>query len=73
MFFGLVDFDEGSDVFQSLGLNSAPAFLHFPAKVKAMEHFLQTLVWYESAYFLEQEKHMKSTSASIDTINPVSI
>jgi len=34
MFFGLVDFDEGSDVFQSLGLNSAPAFLHFPAKGK---------------------------------------
>jgi len=34
MFFGLVDFDEGSDVFQSLGLNSAPAFLHFPSKGK---------------------------------------
>jgi OST3 / OST6 family, transporter family len=33
MFFAVVDFDEGSEVFQSLGLNSAPAFYHFPAKV----------------------------------------
>ena len=33
MFFAMVDFDEGSEIFQSLGLNSAPAFLHFPAKV----------------------------------------
>eukprot|EP00088_Acartia_fossae_P004919 TRINITY_DN12144_c0_g3_i1.p1 TRINITY_DN12144_c0_g3~~TRINITY_DN12144_c0_g3_i1.p1 ORF type:complete len:336 (-),score=32.97 TRINITY_DN12144_c0_g3_i1:251-1258(-) len=34
LFFGVVDFDEGSDIFQSLGLNSAPAFIHFPAKGK---------------------------------------
>lgn len=34
VFFGLVDFDEGSDIFQSVGLNSAPAFIHFPAKGK---------------------------------------
>ena len=34
LFFGLVDFDEGGEIFQSLGLNSAPAFIHFPAKVE---------------------------------------
>ena len=33
LFFGVVDFDDGSEIFQSLGLNSAPAFVHFPAKV----------------------------------------
>ena len=33
MFFAMVDFDDGSEIFQSLGLNSAPAFFHFPAKV----------------------------------------
>uniref|UniRef100_A0A8C6SJ39 Dolichyl-diphosphooligosaccharide--protein glycosyltransferase subunit MAGT1 n=1 Tax=Neogobius melanostomus TaxID=47308 RepID=A0A8C6SJ39_9GOBI len=32
VFFALVDFDEGSDVFQMLNMNSAPTFLHFPAK-----------------------------------------
>uniref|UniRef100_T1GGW3 Magnesium transporter protein 1 n=1 Tax=Megaselia scalaris TaxID=36166 RepID=T1GGW3_MEGSC len=30
----MVDFDEGSDVFQSLRLNTAPVFMHFPAKGK---------------------------------------
>jgi len=34
LFFGLVDYDEGPDVFQSLKLNSAPVFMHFPAKGK---------------------------------------
>lgn len=35
LFFAMVDFDEGSDVFQSLRLNTAPVFMHFPAKGKA--------------------------------------
>ena len=30
----MVDFDEGPDVFQTLKLNSAPVFMHFPAKGK---------------------------------------
>ncbi|KAG8003760.1 Magnesium transporter protein 1 [Nibea albiflora] len=34
VFFASVDFDEGSDVFQMLNMNSAPTFLHFPAKGK---------------------------------------
>ncbi|KAI5705798.1 tumor suppressor candidate 3-like [Diaphorina citri] len=34
LFFILVDFDEGSDVFQMLRLNTAPIFMHFPAKGK---------------------------------------
>lgn len=34
LFFAMVDFDEGSDVFQQLYLNSAPVFMHFPAKGK---------------------------------------
>ena len=42
MFFAVVDFDEGGDVFQSLGLNSAPAFYHFPAKVRQYCFFYQT-------------------------------
>lgn len=29
LFFGLIDYDEGSDVFQSLNINSAPVFLFF--------------------------------------------
>lgn len=33
LFFAMVDFDEGSDVFQALQLNTAPVFMHFPAKV----------------------------------------
>merc|ERR1719402_1689683 len=32
MFFAMVDFDEGPDVFQSMKLNTAPVFMHFPAK-----------------------------------------
>lgn len=32
LFFAMVDFDEGSDVFQWLRLNTAPVFMHFPAK-----------------------------------------
>jgi len=34
LFFVMVDFDEGSDVFQLLRLNTAPVFMHFPAKGK---------------------------------------
>jgi hypothetical protein len=34
MFFAMVDFDEGPDVFQTMKLNSAPVFMHFPAKGK---------------------------------------
>lgn len=34
LFFVMVDFDEGSDVFQALRLNTAPVFMHFPAKGK---------------------------------------
>jgi magnesium transporter 1 len=30
----MVDFDEGSDVFQMLNMNSAPTFINFPAKGK---------------------------------------
>jgi len=34
LFFAMIDFDEGSDVFQQLRLNTAPVFMHFPAKGK---------------------------------------
>ncbi len=34
LFFAMVDFDEGPDVFQMMKFNSAPVFLHFPAKGK---------------------------------------
>ncbi|XP_074604193.1 oligosaccharide transferase gamma subunit [Brevipalpus obovatus] len=34
LFFGMVDFDEGSDVFQMLGIGSAPVFLYFSEKGK---------------------------------------
>jgi oligosaccharyltransferase complex subunit gamma len=34
LFFAVVDFDEGSDVFQMLRLNTAPVFMHFPPKGK---------------------------------------
>ncbi|RXN23765.1 magnesium transporter 1 [Labeo rohita] len=34
IFFAMVDFDEGSDVFQMLNMNSAPTFINFPAKGK---------------------------------------
>ncbi|XP_045763044.1 tumor suppressor candidate 3 [Maniola jurtina] len=34
LFFGMVDFDEGSDIFQMLRLNTAPVIMHFPAKGK---------------------------------------
>jgi len=34
LFFAMVDFDEGSDVFQTMKLNTAPVFMHFPAKGK---------------------------------------
>merc|ERR1711892_51335 len=34
LFFAMVDFDEGPDVFQTMKLNSAPVFMHFPAKGK---------------------------------------
>jgi len=35
LFFVMVDFDEGSDVFQLLRLNTAPVIMHFPAKGKS--------------------------------------
>ncbi|XP_046582052.1 tumor suppressor candidate 3-like isoform X1 [Haliotis rubra] len=34
LFFALVDYDEGPDVFQNLKLNTAPVFMHFPPKGK---------------------------------------
>lgn len=34
VFFASIDFDEGHDVFQLLRLNTAPVFMHFPAKGK---------------------------------------
>ena len=34
LFLAMVDFDEGPDVFQSMKLNTAPVFMHFPAKGK---------------------------------------
>ncbi|XP_043467058.1 tumor suppressor candidate 3 [Leptopilina heterotoma] len=34
LFFASVDFDEGSDVFQLMRLNTAPVYMHFPAKGK---------------------------------------
>ncbi|KAL7642178.1 UNVERIFIED_CONTAM: hypothetical protein RMT77_006739 [Armadillidium vulgare] len=34
LYFALVDFDEGQEVFQQLKLNSAPVYMHFPAKGK---------------------------------------
>jgi len=34
LFFGVIDYDEGSDVFQQLQLNSAPVFLYFSEKGK---------------------------------------
>jgi len=35
LFFAMVDFDEGTDVFQAMKLNTAPVFMHFPAKGKS--------------------------------------
>lgn len=34
LYFAMVDYDEGPDSFQSLKLNTAPVFMHFPAKGK---------------------------------------
>lgn len=34
LFFAMVDFDEGSDIFQQLKINTAPVFMHFPEKGK---------------------------------------
>lgn len=34
LFFVMIDFDEGKEVFQMLRLNTAPVFMHFPAKGK---------------------------------------
>uniref|UniRef100_W5N8B8 Dolichyl-diphosphooligosaccharide--protein glycosyltransferase subunit MAGT1 n=1 Tax=Lepisosteus oculatus TaxID=7918 RepID=W5N8B8_LEPOC len=34
IFFATVDFDDGSDVFHMLNMNSAPTFMHFPPKGK---------------------------------------
>uniref|UniRef100_A0A915K9X7 Magnesium transporter protein 1 n=1 Tax=Romanomermis culicivorax TaxID=13658 RepID=A0A915K9X7_ROMCU len=32
LYFAMVDFDDASDVFQALNINSAPVLIHFPAK-----------------------------------------
>ncbi|OWK00375.1 TUSC3, partial [Cervus elaphus hippelaphus] len=32
LFFSKVDYDEGTDIFQQLNINSAPTFMHFPPK-----------------------------------------
>ena len=42
MFFAMVDFDEGSEAFQSMNLNSAPAFVHFPPKVMFKDELRST-------------------------------
>lgn len=34
LFFGMVDFDEGSEIFQMLSIGSAPVFLYFSEKGK---------------------------------------
>lgn len=34
LFFASVDFDEGSDVFQMMRINTAPVYMHFPPKGK---------------------------------------
>ncbi|CAI9732339.1 Hypothetical predicted protein [Octopus vulgaris] len=34
LFFAMVDYDEGSDVFANLKINTAPVFMHFPPKGK---------------------------------------
>lgn len=34
LFFASIDFDEGSDVFQLMKLNTAPVYMHFPPKGK---------------------------------------
>jgi len=34
LFFGVLDYDDGQEAFHSLGLSSAPSFIHFPAKGK---------------------------------------
>lgn len=34
LFFAMVDYDDGPDVFNSLRINTAPVFLHFPPKGK---------------------------------------
>lgn len=39
LFFAMIDFDEGSDVFQHLRLNTAPIFIHFPPKGKPKRKF----------------------------------
>merc|ERR1711872_837684 len=38
LFFAMVDFDEGPDVFQAMKLNTAPVFMHFPEKGKPKKH-----------------------------------
>merc|ERR1719221_1627327 len=48
LFFAMVDFDEGTDVFQAMKLNTAPVFMHFPAKgkpKKADNMDLQSRIW----------------------------
>jgi len=34
MFFAMIDFDDGAEAFQSMNINSAPVFMHFPPKGK---------------------------------------
>lgn len=47
IFFAMVDFDEGSDVFQLLRLNTAPVFMHFPAKGKPKGSLRKMSIWNE--------------------------
>lgn len=39
LFFAMIDFDEGSDVFQLLRLNTAPVFMHFPGTMHICNAF----------------------------------
>ena len=32
LFFAMIDFDDGAEAFQSMNINSAPVFMHFPPK-----------------------------------------
>lgn len=34
VFFAMLDYDDGQEIFQQLGISSAPTFLHFPGKGK---------------------------------------
>merc|ERR1711971_1459901 len=52
LFFAMVDFDEGPDVFQTMKLNSAPVFMHFPARANQRKWIL----WMCRELVLEQKQ-----------------